>query len=137
MASVMSTPITRPVGPTWRAARKQSNPAPLPRSSTVSPGFMAATACGLPQESPRFAPSGSVASSAGRIAERDGQPLGVIGAAAQRAAGGLALGDLAILLLHRRLDLSAFHRAFPFLLYPPKRIYLSKKTPPYSPQQVR
>ena len=63
MASVISTPITRPAGPTLRAARKQSKPAPLPRSSTVSPGCIAATACGLPQDRPRFAPSGSVASS--------------------------------------------------------------------------
>ena len=63
IASVMSTPITRPAGPTLRAASKQSKPAPLPRSSTVSPGSSPATACGLPHDSPRFAPSGSVASS--------------------------------------------------------------------------
>lgn len=33
----MSTPIARPFGPTFFAARKTSNPAPLPRSITVSP----------------------------------------------------------------------------------------------------
>jgi hypothetical protein len=41
-ASVMSTPITLPSGPAWLAARKLSIPEPLPRSSTVSPGWMAA-----------------------------------------------------------------------------------------------
>ena len=39
ISCVMSTPITCPVSPTWPAARKQSKPAPLPRSITVSPGF--------------------------------------------------------------------------------------------------
>jgi len=43
----MSTPITLPVGPTWRAARKQSKPAPLPRSRTVSPGRSAAADNGV------------------------------------------------------------------------------------------
>ena len=38
--------------------------AKLAPSSTVSPGCIAATACGLPQERPRFAPSGSEANSA-------------------------------------------------------------------------
>src|ERR1700736_6203762 len=52
------------VAPTWRAARKQSKPAPLPRSTTISPSFRAAIACGLPQPSPRLAPSGAAASSA-------------------------------------------------------------------------
>ena len=33
ISCVMSTPITCPAGPTWRAARKQSKPAPLPRST--------------------------------------------------------------------------------------------------------
>jgi len=54
----------RPAGPTCRAARKQSIPAPLPRSTTTSPGRIAASACGLPQPSPRSAPSGKEASSA-------------------------------------------------------------------------
>src|SRR5829696_7606686 len=35
---VMSTPMTRPVGPTHSAARKVSMPAPEPRSTTCSPG---------------------------------------------------------------------------------------------------
>src|ERR1700730_15836202 len=61
---VMSIPITRPLAPTCAAARKQSKPAPLPRSITTSPGFRAAIACGLPQPSPRLAPSGTAASSA-------------------------------------------------------------------------
>ena len=39
MSGVMSTPMTVPLAPTWRAARKASKPAPLPRSSTVSPGL--------------------------------------------------------------------------------------------------
>jgi len=38
ISSVMSTPITRPSGPTTCAAMKQILPVPLPRSSTVSPG---------------------------------------------------------------------------------------------------
>jgi hypothetical protein len=33
----MSTPMARPVGPTFSAARKTSKPAPLPRSMTHSP----------------------------------------------------------------------------------------------------
>ncbi len=48
MASVMSTPMTRPVGPTLRAARMRSSPAPEPRSSTVSPGATSLKARGLP-----------------------------------------------------------------------------------------
>lgn len=35
--SVISIPMTLPFGPTFCAARKQSNPPPLPRSTTVSP----------------------------------------------------------------------------------------------------
>ena len=38
------TPITLPFGPTRLAARKQSKPAPLPRSTTVSPGRRSAMA---------------------------------------------------------------------------------------------
>ena len=59
MAGVMSTPMTRPCGPTALAARKQSMPAPLPRSSTVSPGRKSALSSGLPQ------PSDSSVTSAG------------------------------------------------------------------------
>ena len=43
---VMSTPITRPSAPTIFEARKQSKPAPEPRSSTVSPSTMLASARG-------------------------------------------------------------------------------------------
>lgn len=35
--SVISIPMTLPFGPTFCAARKQSKPPPLPRSTTVSP----------------------------------------------------------------------------------------------------
>ena len=65
ISCVMSTPITVPCCPTARAARKQSNPPPLPRSRTVSPGFRAAMACGFPHPRPRLAPSGAPASSSG------------------------------------------------------------------------
>ena len=44
MSAVMSTPIIRPASPTDFAARKQSKPPPLPRSSTVSPSFRTAIA---------------------------------------------------------------------------------------------
>src|SRR4030042_1657114 len=60
----MSTPITLPLFPTLLAARKQSNPAPDPRSSTVSPSFKEASASGLPHPSPRLAPSGTLSISA-------------------------------------------------------------------------
>jgi hypothetical protein len=39
ISRVMSTPITRPAGPTHTAARKESMPAPEPRSTTRSPGW--------------------------------------------------------------------------------------------------
>lgn len=38
ISGVISTPIARPLLPTAFAARKQSNPEPLPRSKTISPG---------------------------------------------------------------------------------------------------
>src|SRR5512134_90402 len=63
ISGVMSTPITRPDGPTARAARKQSNPAPDPRSRTVSPSAREARATGLPHPSPRLAPCGTAFSS--------------------------------------------------------------------------
>ena len=59
ISGVMSIPMTRPAGPTRSAARKQSKPAPEPRSSTVSPGVSDASATGLPQPRPRLAPSGT------------------------------------------------------------------------------
>ena len=42
IAPLKSIPTTRPSGPTRRAATRESNPAPQPRSSTVSPGANAA-----------------------------------------------------------------------------------------------
>src|SRR4030042_3301338 len=59
----MSTPMTRPFLPTLLAARKQSNPAPEPRSSTVSPALREARATGFPHPSPRLAPSGTLSTS--------------------------------------------------------------------------
>ncbi len=59
IAGVISTPMTRPLPPTDFAAKKQSKPPPLPKSSTVSPGFNAAMAWGLPQPNPMFAPAGT------------------------------------------------------------------------------
>ena len=50
-------PITLPVGPTFLAAKKQSNPPPDPKSMTVSPYFKLAIAVGLPQPRPKFANS--------------------------------------------------------------------------------
>src|SRR5210317_1981475 len=60
MSGVMSTPITFPVSPTSLAAKKLSNPPPLPRSTTVSPALREPMATGLPQPSPMFAPSGTL-----------------------------------------------------------------------------
>src|SRR5437879_6160093 len=48
IVGLRSTPITRPVGPTCHAAMMLSSPAPLPRSSTVSPGWSRLRRCGLP-----------------------------------------------------------------------------------------
>jgi len=59
----MSTPITFPLSPTFLEARKQSNPAPEPRSRTVSPSLREASATGFPHPRLRFAPSGTDASS--------------------------------------------------------------------------
>ena len=47
----MSTPMTFPVDPTLRDAMKASNPAPDPKSKTVSPGFNFANKTGFPQPS--------------------------------------------------------------------------------------
>ena len=64
MSGVMSTPITNPSGPTRSDARKQSTPAPHPRSTIVSPSFGQAKDTGLPQPRPRFAsfPAASICS---------------------------------------------------------------------------
>src|SRR5262245_6913615 len=55
ISGVMSTPITSPVLPVASAAAKTSLPAPLPRSSTVSPALISENASGLPQDSPSSA----------------------------------------------------------------------------------
>src|SRR3990172_7564765 len=63
ISGVISTPMTFPVFPTLFAARKQSKPAPAPRSRTVSPFLKVARATGFPQPRPKFAPSGTTFSS--------------------------------------------------------------------------
>ena len=60
MSRVMSIPITLPEGPTARAARKQSIPPPLPKSTTVSPSLREPSAIGFPHPAAaRTASSGS------------------------------------------------------------------------------
>ena len=49
MASVISIPMTLPVGPTFSAAIRRSSPAPEPRSRTVCPDSTPENARGLPQ----------------------------------------------------------------------------------------
>jgi hypothetical protein len=63
ISQVMSTPMTFPLDPTFSAARKQSNPAPDPRSRTLSPSLIDARAMGFPQPRPRFDPVGTADSS--------------------------------------------------------------------------
>ena len=53
--SVKSIPITLPDSPVNALATKQSLPAPLPRSITVSPFFILANSVGKPQPKPRSA----------------------------------------------------------------------------------
>jgi hypothetical protein len=65
MASVMSTAMTRPSGPTARAARNVSMPLPAPMSTTVSPARGRPSDSGLPTPAKgAVTPSGSSASSA-------------------------------------------------------------------------
>ena len=104
----MSTPMTLPVLPTLRAARKLSNPAPDPRSRTTSPSLRDAKARGLPQPRPRFAPSGTAARSASEYPS----PLLISldrvvghGLTSGAAAGSRAGGYLSILVLDDLLDL--------------------------------
>src|SRR5208283_52841 len=52
ISGVMSTPITLPLLPTLLAAKKQSKPAPAPKSRTVSPSFSDAIAVGLHSQDP-------------------------------------------------------------------------------------
>src|SRR5262249_31074846 len=64
IASVMSTPMARPVGPVCRAASRRSVPAPHPISSTVDPMGMRSIACGFPTPAKEDVTSaGSAASS--------------------------------------------------------------------------
>jgi hypothetical protein len=77
ISGVISTPMTRPVSPTWRAAKKQSKPAPQPRSNTTSPGFNSAIASGLPQPSPRLAPAGTADNSSSEYPSFADTSLGV------------------------------------------------------------
>ena len=62
---------------------------------------------------PEIGPIGQRRQLGGGITECDGQSLGVLCAAAERTARGFTLGDLAILLLDRRLDLIVFHLRCP------------------------
>ena len=48
ISSVMSMPMTRPAGPTWRAAMRLSMPAPEPMSTTCSPAARSPMENGLP-----------------------------------------------------------------------------------------
>mmetsp|Transcript_15243 Transcript_15243/g.64343 ORF Transcript_15243/g.64343 Transcript_15243/m.64343 type:complete len:214 (+) Transcript_15243:623-1264(+) len=73
MSGVMSTPTTKPSRPTSSCARKQSTPAPQPRSSTVSPRFSAARRTGVPHPTPRSAsPATARSASVYPMAERLG-----------------------------------------------------------------
>ena len=123
MASVISTPMTRPVGPTFLAASRQSKPAPEPRSSTTSPGFKAANACGFPQERPEVGPFRQRGKFLSRIADRQRDHVGVLGAAAKRTAACGTLGHGGIAVSHHVFDLVAFHAFSWAQLYGAKRIY--------------
>ena len=62
IAGVMSTPSTRPVDPTMRAAIRLSKPAPQPMSSARSPGASGPNSNGLPvPANDSTAPAGSAA----------------------------------------------------------------------------
>src|SRR3989304_3299773 len=55
----MSIPMTLPFLPTLLDAKKQSMPAPEPRSNTVSPAFKESVASGFPHPNPMFDSSGT------------------------------------------------------------------------------
>src|SRR3990172_10770015 len=59
----MSIPMTLPFLPTVVDNKKQSMPAPEPRSNTVSPCFNESMASGFPHPNPRFDSSGIESSS--------------------------------------------------------------------------
>src|SRR5262245_11651806 len=71
IARVMSRAMTRPAGPTARAARRLSVPLPAPMSTTVSPGRGAPRASGLPTPAKgAVTESGSSARAAGEYPSR-------------------------------------------------------------------
>jgi hypothetical protein len=57
---VKSTPMTRPVGPTRRAARNASKPPLEPKSKTISPRRSLAQVTGIPQPRLITASAGTV-----------------------------------------------------------------------------
>jgi hypothetical protein len=67
ISSVMSTPMTRPAGPTLRAASSRSMPAPEPRSRTTCPGLTSENASGLPQPKEFTTVSGGSAASSSSV----------------------------------------------------------------------
>src|SRR5207244_12368057 len=67
--------ITVPLGLAGCPARKQSKPAPLTRSRTVSPDRSAAAGNGVPHPRPRSAPSGTAAMSSSEYPRRAAESL--------------------------------------------------------------
>ena len=67
-------PITSPVGPTRRAARRQSMPPPDPRSTTRSPGCRSAYRIGFPTPRAILTVSSGSPASSRRIVEALGDP---------------------------------------------------------------
>src|SRR5919106_5600736 len=65
ISSVMSIPITLPLGVTFFADKNTSIPAPEPRSTTVSPFRKSANLTGAPQPTPRIDACGTDSSSLG------------------------------------------------------------------------
>jgi hypothetical protein len=59
ISGVISTPMALPFLPSFLEARKQSSPAPEPRSRSVSPFLREANAIGFPQPRPRLASLGT------------------------------------------------------------------------------
>mmetsp|Transcript_136250 Transcript_136250/g.240821 ORF Transcript_136250/g.240821 Transcript_136250/m.240821 type:complete len:216 (-) Transcript_136250:246-893(-) len=66
-----STPMVRPSGPTFSAARKESIPNPLPKSKTVSPALRVTALNGLPTPCMRSTSSPMKASSSSEYPNRD------------------------------------------------------------------
>ena len=100
----MSTPMTLPVGPTRLAARKQSKPAPLPRSTTVSPGREVGDGLRVAAAEPEVGARGHARQILLRVAELEA------GAGARRHSsrahpGASGLGNLPVVFANRVLDL--------------------------------